>query len=30
MGENIVAIVNIYGARAISLLFSDLQDTEPE
>ena len=28
--ENIVAILHIYGARSISLLFCDYQDTESE
>ena len=27
MGENIVVVLKIYGARAISLLFCDHQDT---
>ena len=30
MGENIAAIIRIYGARAIFLLFYDHQDTESE
>ena len=29
-GEKFVAIINIYGARAIFLLFCDNQDTESE
>ena len=28
MGENIVAIIHIYGAIAIFLLFCDYQETE--
>ena len=30
IGENTVAIIHIYGARAIILLFCDHQDTESE
>ena len=30
MIENIVAIIHIYGARAIFLLFCDHEDTESE
>ena len=30
MGENIVAISHIYVAKAIFLLFRDIQDTESE
>ena len=30
MGENIVAILHIYGARSIFLLYCDHQDTESE
>ena len=30
MGENTVAILHIYGARAIFILFNDDQDTKNE